>query len=171
MATIPRNASGIDTSGGVLAARFGCFQLGNWAFTSVDPGTAYHARADWYAGKLQSVAYAPDLRIPPLSASGMGIVEKPVVYPQTTRNAPTIASLSFSAGILLGQFARRAYVEPRDWKGTMDGDVFLTRVRRHAERAGHWKTIERCLRDTPRPQWQHALDAYALGQWCLGVQI
>lgn len=158
----------VQSSGGV--ATFGCCKHAR-SFTAIDPGVTYHGRAEFCDGRLFRVAYVSGLTVPPVPRSGLGIVEKPVVYPRLTKNARTVAELAFSAGVVLGQFAVRLHVEPRVWKGTTDGDVFVRRVRRYAESVGDLRVFNECLAGVPACNWEHALDAYALGQWCLGVEL
>lgn len=141
-------------------------------FTAIDPGITYYGLAEFGAsGALIRVAYVSGGHINCGLRSGIGVVEKPVVYPRSHVNARTVADLAFAAGVLLGQFETGLYVEPRNWKSTVDGTVFLRRTRRHAERIGDWPVIEGCLHHVPKRLHEHALDAYALGQWCLGALI
>lgn len=141
-------------------------------FTAIDPGISYFGAAEFDPfGKLTGAGYYVGNRIPLDLRGGLGVIEKPVVYPRQTRNARTVAELSFAAGVLLGQFTVRMYVEPRTWKGTVDGLVFLRRTQRFAERTGDWELIEGCLSGVPKRCWEHVLDAYALGKWCLGVLV
>ena len=152
-------------------ATFGCLR-GSSYFVAIDPGTDYHGQAKFLDGTLISVDYHPHLDPDP-DRTGLhtGVVEKPVVYPHQTRNARAVALLAFSAGELAGQLESRFAVEPRDWKGTMDGAAFLRRVKRHAQRVGDWELIEQHLVHVDKDLWEHPLDAYALGQWCLGIVI
>lgn len=153
----------------IQRATFGCFSH-DYDFVSIDAGVAYHGQARFVDMKIAKVAYLPYL-VSNEDDVSLGVVEKPVVYPHQTRNARTVAELAFSAGDLIGQFRVRFAVEPRDWKGTMDGTVFLRRVKRLAQQRGDWALIEQCLRDVAADCWEHPLDAYALGLWCLGVEI
>lgn len=155
-----------------MPARFGMLHWPAMDFVSIDAGVEYHGQARFLDGKLAKVAYLPHLDADPdCTGIKIGVVEKPVVYPHQTRNARTVAALAFSAGVLVGQFHARYEVEPRAWKGTMDGTVFLRRVVRLAQQRGDWPLIETCLKGVDKKCHEHPLDAYALGLWCLGVEI
>lgn len=103
------------------------------------------------------------------------ILERPVIYPHgRTPNPNDIVKLAVAVGELAGVLAasgvRTRYVEPRAWKGTIDGDTCCRRV------WGRLGAEERAIAERYRPAPSgkvrdavtHTLDAIGIGLHAVG---
>lgn len=104
------------------------------------------------------------------------LLEHPVIYPRGgTRNPNDIVKLAVTtgeiAGILRANRIDVRYVEPRAWKGTIDGDACCRRV---------WSRLSDVERQGPGAKWRpeergpvkggkdHVLDAIGIGLHAVG---
>lgn len=139
---------------------------------SIDPGTTYYGYAVWRNGALDRCGYSAVtdsiFRVPAV------VIERPVIYPRSAVDPNDIVRLAYSAGIIArGHGSQIESVEPRQWKGTSDGAVFIERIKRAIERR---LPSERCIVSDAiallRPGLrEHVYDAIGLGLVVQGVKI
>jgi hypothetical protein len=144
------------------------------SFTSIDPGTAYYGWALWSLdGFLCKCDYEPSINPVHMYDPGIGIVEQPVVYPNSPVPPQDIAALAFSAGRILGNYETQYAVEPRQWKGTTDGTAFLRRIERAINRLSIRErlTVTETLSRLPKTKHEHVLDAIGLGLVVRGIKV
>lgn len=140
---------------------------------SIDPG----ANSGW-AVYDNSTLVACGRSVPPaawLEGVTDAVIERPRIYPHgRTRNPNDIVTLAVTVGELAG--ALRAYgigvryVEPRQWKGTLDANTCCRRAwarLREDERAVAAKYEPPPKGDVPGTK-HNVLDAIGLGLWQVG---
>jgi hypothetical protein len=137
-------------------------------FTAIDPGVSYFGWATFYSGKLGGAGLATTYM-----TGATALIERPVFRPGSLADPRDVVDLAFTAGLVAGHYGAVSWVEPNDWKGTVDGVVFLNRARRELKRK--WSAdagvIEAALAKLPKKMHEHVLDAYALGMWGLGESL
>lgn len=144
--------------------------LRGMVFDSIDPGTNYCGWAHWDGLSLIACGYATGLR-PPRSTYRL-VIESPVVYPHSRVDPNDIVALARSTGFLAGPYGFPHYVEPRQWKGTTDGALWLARIRAAvAERISDREVLDAALAKAKPKHHEHVIDAVGLGLACLGVKI
>lgn len=101
---------------------------------AIDPGTD-SGWAIFFGGMLIACGLGNDPHPTPKAGDcfKLVVVEHPVIYPSgKTRNPNDIVKLAVNAGEWAGRYratgAEIRFVEPRAWKGTIDGDACNARV-------------------------------------------
>lgn len=137
------------------------------AFAAVDPGensgaaifNAEGQLVELHQGKRDEVREALRLAWVPL------VVEKPQVYPYSKARPNDLITLATYAGMLAAMGPAHVFVLPATWKGQLDPTLIpkralpcLDEAERGVVRAGL----------ANRKKIDDALDAMALGLWCLG---
>lgn len=96
-------------------------------------------------------------------------VEHPVIYPHgRTKNPNDIVKLAVNAGEWAGRFRARVsevrYIEPRTWKGTIDGDLCNARVLERLDDTERM-IVDDATRDQriPAKKSHNMLDAIGIG--------
>lgn len=99
------------------------------------------------------------------------VIERPKVYPGgRTKSPDAIVTLALNAGEWAGRFRAHAfdvrYVEPRTWKGTVDGDVCTRRILK-ALSSGERDAYEDAMRldKVPSKKKHNVVDAIGIGLW------
>jgi hypothetical protein len=139
-------------------------------FTAIDPGVSYFGWALMDA-KRRCVVVAGLATT--YTTGAHALIERPVYRPGSLADPRDVVDLAFTAGLVAGHYGAVSWVEPNDWKGTVDGVVFLNRARRELKRK--WSAdagvIDAALAKLPKKMHEHVLDAYALGMWGLGESL
>jgi hypothetical protein len=95
------------------------------------------------------------------------VIENPVIYPHSKARPADILKLSRIVGRYEERYGPRAkygvhLVEPRQWKGTIDGDIMTRRIE------ANLSALDRLALTEILPGVRHnALDAIGLGFWAL----
>lgn len=134
---------------------------------AIDPG-ADSGWAIFFQGVLVSCGLGDDPKPLP-DRLELLVVERPVIYPGgRTRNPNDQITLALSAGEWLGRFRARSrevqLIEPRAWKGTIDGDVCNARVFGRLD-AGEQMVVDDAIRaqKVPARKRHNVLDAVGIG--------
>jgi hypothetical protein len=97
------------------------------------------------------------------------IVEHPVVYPGgRTKDPNAIVKLAINAGMWMGRYESRAsntqFIFPRDWKGTIDGDLCNRRTWAKLD-DGERQVLDDAVRTQkiPAKKRHNVLDAIGIG--------
>ena len=101
-------------------------------------------------------------------------IERPVIYPGGRTKSPNdILSVSLSAGEWGGRYRHAGstivYIEPREWKGTLDPDVCQKRVLGRLE--GHERMVVDDIfrmRKIGKSVQHNVIDAIGIGLFVLG---
>lgn len=140
-------------------------------FVAIDPGTKYYGWAEFRFGHLLACGYTDDLGLSKIHATYIDtcVIEKPEIYArQSGVNNRDIAELAFSAGEIAGAFKQRSTVYPRQWKGTVKGDVMCRRIHKALRES---EPLAYALGRLPAGKHEHVLDACGLGLRCCGVTL
>jgi len=104
----------------------------------------------------------------PPSWDGVTIIEKPVVYPRSKVNPNDLITLAILVGrIIGGRNGTHELVEPRTWKGTLDGDLMTVRILQQLdeeERRVYFAATDKL----PEGVRHNVIDAIGLGLHKLG---
>ena len=102
------------------------------------------------------------------------VIEHPVIYPHgRTKNPNDVLKVAVSAGEWAGRLADRAleirYVFPRDWKGTINGDIMNARTWARLD-DGEKQVVDDAVRaqKIPARKRHNVLDAIGLGLFAMG---
>lgn len=139
---------------------------------AIDPGSD-SGWAIFFHGMLVACGLGSEPKPLP-EALELLVVERPVIYPKgKTRNPNDEITLALNAGEWIGRFGARAkekrYLEPRTWKGTIDGDVCNARVFGKLD-AGEQLAFEDAVRAQriPIKKRHNVLDAIGIGLFVSG---
>jgi hypothetical protein len=140
---------------------------------AVDPGakTGWCLLLDiggWHVAAC-GVASPDDTTWTPMAPKKLDLVviEKPMIYPNAKARPNDIITLALVAGRYRERFSeakRVEYVLPREWKGTIDGDVMTKRI----EAALVYKDMPavNAMRKVATGSVQHnAIDAVGIAKW------
>lgn len=98
-----------------------------------------------------------------VSSPDIVIIENPQIYPHSKARPADILKLARLVGRYEERFRRASLtllVAPRDWKGTIDGDIMVTRIE-----AG-FTAEERMIATAYKGGYRHnMIDAIGLGKW------
>lgn len=138
------------------------------AFTAIDPGVTYFGWAFFSEAKLVAAGLATSYMV-----GAHALIERPIFRPGSKADPRDIVDLAFTAGAVAGHFGAASWVEPQDWKGTVNGVVFLNRVKRalRNEWSEDFEKVHAALAELPKGKHEHVLDAYALGKWGCGFSL
>lgn len=103
---------------------------------------------------------------PGLSKIDQVVIENPVIYPHSKARPKDILTLARTVGRYQERFDRHPIelVEPRTWKGSVDGDIMVRRI----EAALTPRDLAAYGKATCRSSEKHNMtDAVGIGQWAL----
>lgn len=137
---------------------------------AIDPGKCYVGVAKFdgqtlvYADTVRSRkpwpqgAYDVAEKLRPLAPVDELVFEFPVVYPKKTRSPNDLLPLCFADGLITATLAPKDYsaVDPARWKGTIDPDIVINRVKAALSPQEH-----AACRNDDHNQW----DAVGIGLW------
>jgi hypothetical protein len=132
---------------------------------AIDPG-AKTGYAVFYDGKLAltGVFEPGDISKNLGSEFDLVAIENPVIYPHSKANPNSILKLARVVGRYEQYFqaCRQRLVEPRDWKGTINGDIMVARI------LNQMTTPESLVFLKYQGGYKHnAVDAIGLGKWAM----
>lgn len=143
-------------------------ELAGVAFEAIDPGKTYFGFALFGGGRLLRCGLSTTYHV-----GASCLIERPIFRPGSPVDPRDIVDLAFTAGSTAGHFGDKHWVEPQDWKGTVDGQVFLNRIKRALKT--EWKddaaVVEAALAGLAKDMHEHVLDAVALGKWGCGFSL
>jgi hypothetical protein len=135
---------------------------------ALDPGakTGWAAFQRFDAGwKLTAGGVmSPDDAYPARVMYDQVVIENPVIYPHSKARPADILTLARIVGRYQERYAcsRIELVEPRRWKGSIDGDIMLRRIEAALNAA------DRAVYDAVKCGYKHNFtDAVGLGKWAL----
>lgn len=90
------------------------------------------------------------------------VCEVPQVYQTGKRKGDQndLVDITLCAGAVLSLAPKALAVRPREWKGTVDGDDMVERIREKA-----CPKALRAFNELPKNKAHNAVDAYGLGKW------
>lgn len=95
------------------------------------------------------------------------VIEKPVIYPRSKARPNDIITLAILAGRIAGLRPGAVWVEPRKWKGNLDGDLMNVRILKaltEEERRVYFAAADKVAES-----YRHnIIDAIGIGLWKLG---
>lgn len=96
------------------------------------------------------------------------VIENPVIYPNQKARPKDILTLARIVGRYQERFDASPIelVEPREWKGSIDGDVMIHRIE-GAFDAGDKRIVDTYLSKMSTTNRGNAIDAIGLGKWAL----
>ncbi len=138
---------------------------------ALDPGARtgwalFHDLSGWHVAAA-GVFSPTDPCIVPVKTLDFVVIENPVIYPNSRARPADILKLARIVGRYEERFASRTrhpvqLVEPRQWKGTIDGDIMVARIEAAMTEA------DRITLAGYRGGYRHnAVDAIGLGYWAL----
>lgn len=129
---------------------------------AIDPGscTGY---AVFYEGHLSLVGTTTTYSVPKLVVD-IAVIEFPKFYPQGHPRPNDLLTLAAVAGRYQERYQGAAIqlVYPRDWKGTIDGDIMCKRIE-----AAMTDSEKALLPKEAESRRHNAIDAVGLGKWAL----
>ena len=116
--------------------------------------------ASWTLDKVYTVAVPGWGESVQPQSDMLVVIENPVIYPNGKARPKDVLTLARIVGRYQERFARyeQRLVEPREWKGSVDGDIMTQRIK---------DALTPHERITVGAADHNALDAVGLGKWSL----